>query len=201
MGPSIFINAGHFSRDKGAIVGKYREGNLVMGIRDELKKIMPNAMYVPDDLSLKLSIDWINQRCKPGDVAIGIHLNANSNKLLSGTECYYYKNHKLALDLSAIVSTFLKVPNRGAKPDTQAAVGSLGFVRQLKCSSVVLECGYMTNLFDMSKITAYDGYSRIASAIKDLFYLSDEDELRKEISELKKVIDILVGFISTLLGR
>lgn len=205
-----FINAGHFDEDMGAIIGAYREGELVMGIRDSLQRIAPDFIYVPDNLDLRQSIDWINEQCSQDDIAIGIHLNANNDRSIRGTEAYFFKNYQLAKDMSAVVAESIGIPNRGPKPDSQTYVGSLGFLRQLKCNSVVLECGYMTSMLDMIKITSRK--SDIAKAIANMFKVSDIDALRKElsdkdrqISELYQVINQLIAFIAgklnAIIGR
>lgn len=197
----IYTNAGHFLGGKGAVIGQYREGDVAMKIRDKLKELLPNAQYVPDELSLRESIDWINERCKPDDIGIGIHLNSNADKRIRGVECYYYKNYKLAKNLSANVAKELGIPNRGAKPDTQSYVGSLGFVRQLKCNSVILECAYLSNMFDLDIITKEHGKENVAKGIYNTVEVSDVEELKKEITALRELINILLNFITKLVSK
>ena len=189
----IFINSGHFSKDSGVVVGKYIERDLNNQIRDEIKKLLPDASYIPDELNLKQSISWVNEKCQPEDIAIDIHLNAHANKQQRGVECYYYKNKALAKSVSQMVSENLSIPNRGAKPDTQSYVGSLGWCRNLKCNSVVLECGYLTNIFDLDKVI--NGKDKIAKGIYEAVAMPAEEVLQKKINNLQKIMDSLIAFI------
>lgn len=195
----IFIDSGHFDNDPGAVVGEHLERDINKDIRDHLKDIMPYALFVPDDLNLKDTIKWINGQADVKDIAVAIHLNANNDKTIRGTECYYYLSKELAKTLSFSVSQRLGIPNRGAKPDTQSFVGSLGFCRDIKCSSVVLEVGYMTNVLDLDKILK--DKERIAEGIYTALALPAESVLEKKISEMQRVIDVLIAFITNKLSH
>lgn len=189
--PRLFANSGHWLNDTGHIQGIYKERDLVMDIRNRLSKVMPEAVFVPDDLNLRKSIDWINARATPDDVAIDIHLNANNNRQIRGTEAYYYNHREFAAKVAESVSRELKIPNRGARPDTQTWVGSLGFCRQLVCPSTVLEVCYMTNQFDMALIATDKGKQLAAQGIFRLFDTADEDDLAGKIAKLENKVDVL----------
>lgn len=163
----IFVNAGHWIGDQGVSFGSYKENALMMAIRDKLKELLPDAEYVPDSLDLKATIEYSNQRARPDDFAIDIHLNSNKDSSLRGTEAYYYDNPRYAEVFSRKVSEALGIPNRGPKPDTQTYVGSLGFLRKLKCPSVVIECAYLSNSEDRTIITREDGLYNAARGIKN----------------------------------
>lgn len=199
MEKTIFINAGHWNNDSGATIGQHMERDIVKDIRDIIKDKMPYAKFVPDDLDLKDSIKWINKQAKETDIAIDIHLNCNKNKQMRGTECYYYKSKELAKILSLSVSNRLGIPNGGAKPDTLSFVGSLGFCRDLKCQSVVLEGGYMSNMLDLEIIL--NGKEKIAQGIYEAVALPAEEVLEKKISEMQRVIDVLIQMIKNLLSH
>ena len=139
----IIIDAGHWDdpktyhiEDPGAVAGKYTEQKLALEVRDELKKILKDrdVRYVDDSLNLKFVIQWIKDIINPADLAIAIHFDANRNKTIRGTTCYYAtKGQKeIAKIMSDSVSNRLGVPNRGAKHDSQTYVGSLGFLRNTK---------------------------------------------------------------------
>ena len=195
----LFVNSGHCNSDSGVVVGNYIERDIVKKIRDELKILLPDALYVPDELNLRQSIDWVNEKVSPDDIAIDIHINANKDKTLRGTECYYFKNKELAESLSKQVAESLGIPNRGAKPDTQTWLGSLGWVRQLKCNSVVLECGYMTNTLDLNIII--NNTDKIARGIYELLTYSNTDKLQKENTQLRQLVNQLMSYIIKMFGR
>jgi hypothetical protein len=102
---------------------------------------------VPDSESFRQSIDWINQRAKPGDIAIGIHADAYAQSQTHGVSAYYTaknlerKNHAQML-LLAFSSRLPDLPNRGAKPDTVSSTGSLAFCRRLAIPAILMEVGF-----------------------------------------------------------
>ncbi|HBE60588.1 MAG TPA: cell wall hydrolase, partial [Cyanobacteria bacterium UBA11366] len=84
----IFISAGHGGieqggRDLGAIAGGTTEAQEMILLRDqivpELRSRGFEVLSVPDDLSGAQTIQWINTRAKPGDIALEIQTGAFSN--------------------------------------------------------------------------------------------------------------------------
>lgn len=163
----IFISAGHGGfeggrRDPGAIAGGTTEAQQMILLRDlivpDLRSRGFEVFSVPDDLSLRQSIDWINVRARPGDVAIEIHADAFSSPSARGATAYYiYGNSERKKHAELILLSLLRqlpqLPNRGAKPDTSTGVGSLGFCRQIIIPSILLEVGFLTNPEDRALIT------------------------------------------------
>ena len=120
----VFISAGHHKNDTGAVWGNFTETDLNMKIRDEIRKIL-SAVYVPDDLNLRQTIDFINQTAQPEDLAVEIHVNYNQSQLKRGTEAYYSNDPRIAEIFARCVSEKLGVPNGGVKHDSTTYVGSL----------------------------------------------------------------------------
>ncbi|MBW4647292.1 MAG: N-acetylmuramoyl-L-alanine amidase [Kastovskya adunca ATA6-11-RM4] len=162
----IFISAGHGGfegsiRDPGAISGGTTEATQMILLRDqivaELRSRGFEVFSVPDDLSLRASIQWINARARPGDVALEIHADAFSNPSVRGASVFYItnnterKNHAELL-LLALLRRLPQLPSRGAKPDTNTAVGSLAFLRQVSVASLLMEVGFLTNPDDRALI-------------------------------------------------
>ncbi len=160
----IFISAGHGGlengrTDPGAIVAGTTEAQEMIELRDlivpELRSRSFETLFVPDDLSLVQSIDWINGRSRPGDIAIEIHADAFSNTTVRGASAFYIANNDdrrghAELLLIALIRRVPQLPNRGAKPDTAAGVGSLAFCRNVTLPSLLLEVGFLTNPEDRS---------------------------------------------------
>ncbi|HBB34528.1 MAG TPA: cell wall hydrolase [Cyanobacteria bacterium UBA8803] len=155
----IFISAGHGGieqggRDLGAIAGGTTEAQEMILLRDqvvpELRSRGFEVLSVPDDLSSAQSIQWINSRARPGDVALEIHTGSFSNPGVRGATVYYIannterKNHADLL-LLALLRRLPQLPNRGAKPDTTTGVGNLAFCRDTNLPSLLMEVGYITN--------------------------------------------------------
>lgn len=191
----IFINAGHWDdpttdaiEDPGARTSEHNESELVMKIRDNLETIFPTADYVPDDLDLKQSIQYVNDRAERNDLAISIHINANNNTSIRGVEAYYADNSKLADLFSRRVSQSISIPNRGAKHDSESYVGSLGWLRKIKCQSVLIEVCYLTNSKDVFKIIIPSNKMKVARGIMQAI-----NELRADSGERIKALQLRIN--------
>ena len=203
----IFINSGHHLKDSGFVCncgfahGKEAEWN--MKIRDEVKKLLPNAQYVPDELDLKATIEWINSRATNNDFALDIHLNSNINTAFTGTEAYYTETPRYADIFAKEISKSLGIFNRGSKHDSLTFVGSLGFLRKTICPSVVLECLYLTNSSDRKTLES-GGTEKIARGIKsglDILFPTLPQDTKKIIISLQQQILNLMSRILALLTK
>lgn len=186
---NFFCNAGHYNSDSGAKANGLIERDEVMKIRNAIKSKL-DAFYVPDDLDLRHSIDWVNTQCKTEDIAIDIHLNSNINKAINGTEVYYYKNKELAKKFSKAISDKIGTKDNGAIPDTQTYVGELGWVRQLKCRAVVIECLYISNLYDKMRLD----YEKIADAIISVVTEPVVVQCEEEKNTIRQLLAFIVNY-------
>lgn len=180
---TIIVNAGHWDdphtatiEDPGASHNHVTEAVECMKIRDELVPLLKARGYtvhsVPDELSLRESIAWANKKApKLNDaLAIDIHLNYLSNSEARGTESFYGKSatsKAIATALASGVSSKLGIPSRGAKPDTQTAVGSLGWIRKTTMWASLIEICFLTNPDDMAALHGEGGYRKAALGIAD----------------------------------
>jgi N-acetylmuramoyl-L-alanine amidase len=127
------------------------EAQEMMSLRDrvvpELRSRGLETIAVPDTDNLRQAIDWINQRARLGDIALGIHADAYAQSQTRGVSAFYIaknserKNHA-HLMLLAFCSRMGDLPNRGSKPDTATGTGSLAFCRRLIIPSLLMEIGY-----------------------------------------------------------
>lgn len=155
----IFISAGHGGleqggRDLGVIAGGTTEAQEMILLRDlvvpELRSRGFEVLSVPDDLSASGTIQWINVRSRPRDVALELHTGGASNPSVRGATVFYIannterKNHA-ELMLLALVRRLPQLPNRGARPDTATGIGHLAFCRDTILPSLLMEVGYLTN--------------------------------------------------------
>jgi len=186
---TILVNAGHFDdpdtlhiEDSGARHNGVIEAVECIKIRDALVPVLTARGYrvlaVPDNLSLPKSIAWANEKAPNLNdaLAIDIHLNYLSNEGVRGTEAFYgtsTTSRKIAEVLSARVAKALAIPNRGAKPDTQTAVGSLGWIRKTTMWASLIEVCFLTNAKDIQALRGDGGYHKaamgIANGIDELF--------------------------------
>ncbi|MCY7334941.1 MAG: N-acetylmuramoyl-L-alanine amidase [Chamaesiphon sp.] len=125
----------------------------------ELRNRKFEVVAVPDFDHPRLSIDWIDRRAKPGDIALGIHADAYAHSQTKGVSTFYIakngerKNHAQML-LLAFSSRVPDLPSRGAKPDTVTGTGSLAFCRRLTIPSLLMEIGFKIDSDDRQKIQA-----------------------------------------------
>ncbi len=159
----IFLSAGHFlkspgrSGDPGAVALGTTEAKEVIQTRELIEKIFDDQgieySSVPDHLTLKQTIAWINDRSQRGDVAVELHCNA-FNGTVRGTEAFYIKGNsqrkaETQLLLKALLDEVPELNNRGAKPDTLSQHGKLGFCRQVDVASILFELCFMDNREDL----------------------------------------------------
>ena len=172
----IIINSGHHLTDSGAVSGNIIERDECMKVRDALLPILESRGYevlaVPDDLNLSSSIAWANQKApKLNDaLAIDIHFNFLSNNAVGGTEAFHGTSDtskKITAALSKGISDSLGTRNRGAKPDTQTAVGSLGWIRKTTMWASLVEVAFISNAADMALVQGENGYFKAAKGIAD----------------------------------
>ena len=57
------------------------------------------------------------------------------------------------------------IPDRGAKPDTAAFVGSLGWIRKTNCWALLPEVCFISSPADMAILTGPGGYEKAAEGI------------------------------------
>lgn len=184
----VIINAGHSKYDSGVVNGEHKEADLAMEIRDELVKLIPDALVVPDDLNLRQSIDWVNSYWTDDSLAVSIHLNHNSNPHVRGVEAYYAQNDEIATVFAREVAEAQGIPNRGARHDSETYVGSLGWLRQIP-KAVLVEGLYLSNKEDHDQ---YDP-KKIAKGLYNAI------QTQKQINWLKRQIQALINRIQALL--
>jgi len=163
----IFISAGHGGiengvRDSGAQVAGTTEAQEMIALRDmvvpELRSRGYDVLSVPDDLSLRQSIDWINARTRAGAVAIEIHAEEFTNQATRGATVYHIVNNRDRRDQAELILLSLlkevpELPSRGVRADTSAGTGRLAFCRQTVPPALVAEIAYLTNAQDFALLT------------------------------------------------
>ena len=181
----IFVSAGHNLKDTGTSWGTLKENELTIKVRDKLFDILKGEYFFPpDNLTLKETIEWINEKATQGDLAVEIHFNFNNNTSLRGTEAYYWFQPRFAEVFSRRVAEALGIPNRGPKPDYMSYVGELGFLRKLKYDSVIIECLYLSNQADRDALDIEVIAKGIKAGLDELYPPQKKD--LETIETLKK---------------
>ncbi|MEM7580125.1 MAG: N-acetylmuramoyl-L-alanine amidase, partial [Cyanobacteria bacterium P01_A01_bin.80] len=99
----IFISAAHGGKeaggiDPGSVAGGTTEAKEMILLRDlvvtELRARNFSILAVPDDLSAKQTITWINSRARRNDIAIEIHADAAPNPSVRGAGVFHIANNE-----------------------------------------------------------------------------------------------------------
>ncbi|HAN45412.1 MAG TPA: hypothetical protein DCQ32_02545, partial [Cyanobacteria bacterium UBA8156] len=107
----------------------------------------------PAALTVREGLQWIEDRTEPGDGAIELRLGAFARPEVRGASAFFIAiNAERQLQADVLLQTLVQgVPGmvqRGARPDTESALGRLAFCRDLRAPSLSLELGYLTNPSD-----------------------------------------------------
>lgn len=163
----IILDAGHGGKDPGAIGGNLQEKDLALAI---VQKIA--ARCLPLDVCLTRKNDAfvsINERAKiantlNADCFVSIHMNAAANENAHGIEtlCYSEKgdSYKLANMMQAALIKATGAENRGIKirPD-------LGVLRGTKMTAILIECGFISNTLERTKLASAEYQDKIAQTV------------------------------------
>lgn len=155
----IIISAGHGAGDPGAVTSSTTEAKEMIAIRDrvvsELRGRGFEVLWVPDDLTLRQTISWINSRATRLDVALEIHADSFTNPDVRGASVFHIANNPERQKHAEIMLTAYRrrvpqIPNRGVKPDTASGVGRLAICRDVIPPSLLMELGFLSNPTDRS---------------------------------------------------
>ncbi|MBV6627409.1 MAG: N-acetylmuramoyl-L-alanine amidase [Rivularia sp. (in: Bacteria)] len=155
----IFISAGHGGKeaggiDPGSIAGGTTEAKEMIFLRDliltELRARGFEVLSVPDSLSARASIQWINSRARRNDVAVEIHADAAASPAVNGASVYYIANNAVrkANAETLLMGLLRRVPqinSRGVKPDTSTGMGRLMFTREVAIASLLMQVIFLSS--------------------------------------------------------
>ncbi len=155
----IFLSAGHGGSengtvDPGSVVAGTTEAQEMILLRDliviELRSRNVEVLSVPDDLSEIQTINWINTRSRPDDIAFELHAGSFTNPSLRGATCFHIANNDVRTRQAEFMLSFLLrrvalLPKRGAQPDTATGMGRLAFCRDVIPASLFMEVAFLTN--------------------------------------------------------
>jgi N-acetylmuramoyl-L-alanine amidase len=160
----FFISAGHGGYedglvDPGVVLEGTTEAEEMKLLRDmvvvELRSQGYDAQPVPDSLSARETLNWINARCHSTDVALEIHGGFFTDPSIRGSAVFYIAGNGTRQQQAEVVaikyrSRVPELPSRGAKPDTEFSTGSAAFCRQIQCPSLLMEVAVLSNPEDLA---------------------------------------------------
>lgn len=180
---SVTIDPGHGGSDVGALsINKDYEKNfnlpLALTVRDILESRGIDVYMTRDtDKYVGLEERAIFANNLKTDIFVSIHNNSFTNEEVNGIETFYFKTSTKGKELAEKVQNTLinntKANNRGAK------VGDYLVLRQTNMPAILIECGFLTNKTELSKLktkTYQDTLSySIAYGILDYLNVNRED--------------------------
>lgn len=202
----IILNAGHHDNDSGAVSGQYIERDMCKKVRDEMIPLLERAGFsftiIPDSLTLVQSIAEANRMAPTlqSGLCLDVHFNYSSDPKVNGAEGYYgtsETSQQIAATLSLNIGAELGIKDRGARPDTSTAVGSLGWIRQTKAWAILVEVAYISNAGDMAAVEGV-GYRLaalgIVNGLCEVFgmpkiSLVTHEEVKKNVNKALAAID------------
>lgn len=102
------------------------------------------------------------------DLAMEIHLNASHG---TGSEVYYKVGNsagkKIAGAISKSIAAKFGIPDRGAKVKVQNNTNYFGFVREVKCQSLLIETVFIDTASDRKNVETAYGQKQCGIAIAD----------------------------------
>ena len=167
----ICLSAGHTpGKDPGAVKSPLVEADLNVKIvkqaAEMLRKHGIGVLEVPDDLTLKETIKWINARSGQIDLAVEVHINAGNG---TGVEAWHYKGSVASKEVGQFIVDALAIEtgmgNRGVKSEATNRHGKLGFVHDTTPLAILVECGFIDNKTDRKILMKDEGLRNLAKGV------------------------------------
>lgn len=149
---SLFISAGHSSRDPGAIGNGKSEADIVLALRDAVADELDSKgiVYQCDgERGQNLPLRKAIQAASTHDVAIEFHCNAFSDPAATGVETLSHPDdYPLGAALCEAISDTLGIANRGTKGEASGQHSRLGFIST--GGGIIVELFFITNPDDLA---------------------------------------------------
>lgn len=152
-------NLGQGSYDPGAVANDTAEHTLVAGFAEAARYALENQfeIIIVNEGERGAVVEAANIIYQKGDVFLSLHINSSTSPKASGAEVIYAENapggrKEEAEAVAAKVSKVLRIPNRGALPDSKTPNGKkkgLLVLRETKAPALLIEFGFITNKTDL----------------------------------------------------
>lgn len=203
----ILIDAGHGLHNKipnkvdpGAVGNDTTEHAEASDLRRKVSDLLQGRceiLFVPAG-SLAAKRKFVDDNLKTGDVLLSLHLNAGV-PAATGVEVLYDDgapaNAEEAADIAEAFSKGLGLKNRGAKKDTQAAVGNV-LILGGKGRRYLIETAFISNVNDLNALRAH-GAATLEGVVATLMNLNPAPSPNPEFEaawEQMRVLGIYSSF-------
>lgn len=180
-GKLVVVDPGHGAHDSGAkgINGQYEKNvNLAIGLklRDELQAMGANVLLT------RANDTFIPLGSRPGsrtyianqagaDFYVSVHADSVRNRSVRGSTVYYHRQipscRALAQTIAERLGAMGGIPTGGPRSDLVLHSIGLDVLRNSRMVSVLVECGYMTNLNDVTFLTQSAMQQKVARSIAE----------------------------------
>ena len=176
---TVVIDAGHGGKDPGHLSGfsgfmTEKELNLKIAqfVGNYIEKYLQNVKVIytrKDDTFLTLDERVQIANKYSADYFISVHCNGNDNSKVKGTETHVHafelkKSYQLAKEIESQFKNRAGRTSRGVK-ETKDRTHSIQVLKYTRMTSVLVECGFLTNPADATFLNTVNGQEIIASAI------------------------------------
>ena len=196
----VFIDPGHGGYDNGAVQNGFYEDVINLKISKKIEKILSDKgievkMSRYNDTYLSLSERTAMANREKSDVFVSIHQNSASSSSAKGIETFHYQprldSKELATDIQNSLINNTNATNRGVKTQNFAVI------KTAEMSSSLVECGFISNVSEGTKLNSDSYQNTIANAIANgiIEYLKENVTLQGSPSKPETVIN--EGIVTT----
>lgn len=183
--PTVILDAGHGGFDGGAVA---KDGTVEKDINLSITKKLAEMLRLngcrvimtrtsdsgTDDVSGSVAVRKKNDlenrlllmEKNPDAIYVSIHLNKFTTSAASGTQVFYTPNFKEAKQLStAIQKRVVGMLQPENKRTVKQGTSSTYLLKNAKVPAVIVECGFLSNGYDLKKLKDETYQSQMAFAI------------------------------------
>lgn len=180
----VVIDPGHGGFDPGKVgINQILEKDINLSIALKLKNLLEQegifvimtreedvGLYKETDSNKKLSD--MEKRCdiideSNCDLAVSIHQNSFSSASVSGPQVFYFETSAEGKELATIIQRQLIDILKPKKERVEKANNNYYMLKKVKVTSVIVECGFLTNSEEAMLLTEDHYQEKIALAIKN----------------------------------
>lgn len=190
---TVICDAGHGAPDGGAVgYSGILEKDINLQITDKLAEVLENSginvvMTRTQDSGLhsgegsirNMKVEDMNKRLSiiknsDADLFVSIHMNAFSDQKVNGINVFYDRNHAEIKELAENILDSVHQITGAQIHDVKVAEESLYLMKNTTIPAILIECGFLSNPEEESKLKNEDYQSQISwavgKAITEYFY-------------------------------
>ena len=180
--PVVVVDAGHGGKDPGKIGTdgtEEKEINLQIALRlrdcleaEGFKVVMTRTDDTPlyDDAASNKQRDDLKNRCAliesvHAAFSISIHQNSYSDPDVHGAQVFYYQGSEAGQTMAAAIQSGIRQMADPGNTRIHKANSSYYMLKNAKCPSVIVECGFLSNPEETKKLRTRAYQQQMAEAI------------------------------------